>query len=68
MTEMAGGRAINLKVLESIKSLGKNTAVYHKMWQEGDIKSIFWCDKQFGMKCLTQVTNEGLIQQRQYTY
>lgn len=68
MTEKAGRRAINLKVLASIKPLGKTTAVNHKTWERGDIKSIFWCDKQFDKTCLTQITNEGLIQQRQWAH
>lgn len=67
MTAMAGRRAINLKVLANIKSLGKTKAVTIKVWEEGDIKkvpgsvTIFWCDKQFDKKCLTQITNEALI-------
>lgn len=62
---MAGRRAINLKVLASIKSLGKTKAVIMKCEKKVTLKvpvsvSTFWCVKHFDKKCLMQITNEAL--------
>lgn len=68
MTQMAERRAINLKVLASIKSLGKFVPVTIKCEKKVTLKvpgslSIFWCDKQFDKKGVTQITNEAPVLQ-----
>lgn len=77
MTEMAARRAINLKVLASIKSLGKTKAVTVKHEKKVTLKEpgsvsifLFFFDvvSGFDKKCLTQITNEALSQQGRWAH